>query len=142
MSSSDEDPSHKLSILLRCSQATRSCCTCRPGTPCMRGGRARQYMPVRLPGDMSASGVIKRYMKTLSYASNCSSKPKYETAAHESGPSVAGCLNGGSEDDYETANEDAPSSTISIRKKATKWKGCNLTQIVDNEDDSGRGSGA
>jgi hypothetical protein len=82
------------------------------------------------------------HMKTLSYASNSSSKTKYETAAHEGRPSVARCLNGGSEDDNETANEDALSSTISIRKEATKWKGCDLTQIVDNEDDSGRGSGA
>jgi hypothetical protein len=100
-------------------------------------------MPARLPRDILVSELHNvPYMKTLSYASNGSSKTKYETAAHEGRPSVAGCLNGGSEDDNETANEDALSSTISIRKEATKWKGCDLTQIVDNEDDSGRGSGA
>ena len=83
-------------------------------------------MPARLPGDMLASEPSKSTRKMLSYASNGSSETKYETAAHEGRPRVAGCLNGGSDDDNETANEDALSSTVSIREEATERKSGDL----------------
>lgn len=55
---------------------------------------------------------------------------------------MAGCLHGSSNEDNDTADEDALPSTIPVCKKATERERRDLAEIVNDEYYPGGGSGA
>ena len=63
-----------------------------------------------------------------------STKSKHESASHELSSLVSRSLDSSTDQDNSTADKDTDSSAVSIGKEATKWKGSNLSQVIDDED--------
>ena len=77
-------------------------------------------------------------------SSGCKSctKSKNKSSPNELSSFMCRSLDCSSNQDNQTSDEDTHSSSISICEKSAEWECRNLTHIIDDEDDSGTGSGA
>lgn len=77
-----------------------------------------------------------------SSGSKSRSEPQDEAATHELTAFMGGGLNGCSNEDDETSDEDTDSSSVAIGKETTERESRDLSKIVDNEDETCAGPSA
>lgn len=69
-----------------------------------------------------------------------STESKKEATADEVSHFVRRGLDSSSDQYKRASNEDTQTAAVSVSKKTAEREGCNLSQVVDDEDDTGAGA--